>query len=214
MLTFGPIVVRFDDRVLRPRPWTLIQATWAAELAPDAPPGPLLELCSGAGHIGQAAAALCGRPLVQVDVDPHACVLAEANAAANAGTRSLDVDVRCGDLAAAPIEPDERFPLVLADPPYLRRDEVASWPGDPALAIDGGDDGLELHRRCLAVAGRHVVRPGGIVLLQALGEAQVDQLAPDVRAAGLEVVEVRREDERRAVVLLRPRVAGGQPGRP
>ena len=81
-MTFGPLVVAFDERVLRPRPWTLLQASWAAELAVGAPAGPILELCSGAGHIGQAAAVLSGRGLVQVDVDPHACALAEANAAA------------------------------------------------------------------------------------------------------------------------------------
>ena len=199
-LPFGPLVVTFDERVLRPRPWTLLQATWAAELAADVPPGPILELCSGAGHIGQAAAALCGRSLVQVDVDPHACLLAEANAMANAGTSALAVDIRCDDLGAA-LAPTERFPLVLCDPPYLPRREVGAWPEDPALAIDGGEDGLDLARRCLDVARRHVVRDGA-VLLQALGPAQVERLGPDAERAGLAVAEVRTEDERRAVALL------------
>ena len=202
-LLFGPLVVTFDERVLRPRPWTLLQATWAAELAPELPPGPILELCSGAGHIGQAAAALSRRSLVQVDVDPHACGLAEANAEANAATRDLEVDVRCGDLGAALVG-DERFPLVLADPPYLPRREVPAWPGDPALAVDGGDDGLELARRCLDVAGRHLAS-GGAVLLQALGSDQVEHLRPDAHAAGLTIVEARSEDRRRAVALLRSR---------
>lgn len=200
-MDFGPLVVTFDERVLRPRPWTMLQAEWAAELSPDLPPGAVLELCSGAGHIGQATAVLTGRDLVQVDVDPHACRLARANAAANVGT--VEVEVRCGDLAAS-THPDERFPVVLADPPYLRRDEVEAWPQDPTHAIDGGHDGLDLPRRCLAVAGAHVA-PGGVVLLQALGRAQVEDLADDVAAAGLELVDVRAEDERRAVALLRPR---------
>ncbi|WP_199424720.1 methyltransferase [Actinotalea solisilvae] len=200
-MDFGPLVVTYDERVLRPRAWTLLQAEWAAELSHDLPAGPVLELCSGAGHIGQATAVLTGRDLVQVDADPHACTLARANAAAN--VRSVAVEVRCGDLAASTL-PGERFAIVLADPPYLRRDEVEAWPQDPTHAIDGGDDGLELPRRCLPVAGEHV-SPGGVVLLQALGRAQVEQLADDVAAAGLELVEVRAEDERRAVALLRPR---------
>lgn len=202
-MTFGPLCVTFDDEVLEPRPWTLAQATWAAELAPSVPEGPILELCSGAGHIGQAAAALAGRALVQVDVDPHACALAEANAAANLGDRA--VEVRCRDLDVA-VDPDERFPIVLADPPYLPSTQSGDWPDDPRLAVDGGDDGLDLPRRCLAVAGRHLAE-GGVVLLQALGRSQVLQLAADVAAAGLRVTDLREVDDRRAVALLRHRAA-------
>ena len=202
-MTFGPLCVTFDDDVLEPRPWTLAQATWAAELAPSVPEGPILELCSGAGHIGQAAAALAGRALVQVDVDPHACALAEANAAANLPGGA--VEVRCRDLDAA-VDPDERFPIVLADPPYLPSTQSGDWPDDPRLAVDGGDDGLDLPRRCLAVAGRHLAE-GGVVLLQALGRSQVLQLAADVAAAGLRVTDLREVDDRRAVALLRHRAA-------
>ena len=200
-MTFGPLVVTFDEHVLEPRPWTLLQATWAAELSADLPPGPLLELCSGAGHIGQAAALLAGRDLVQVDLDPHACELARANAAANVTPAGHTVDVRCGDLGAA-LGEEDRFALVLADPPYLPRDEVEAWPSDPTLAIDGGPDGLDLPRRCLFASARSV-HPDGAVLLQALGSDQIELLAADIEAAGLSLDEVRSEDERRAVALLR-----------
>ncbi len=200
-MEFGPLVVTFDDSVLRPRPWTMLQASWTAELADDGRPGTILELCSGVGHIGQAAAVLTGRAVVQVDVDRHACDLAERNAAANGvGAR---VDVRCGDLDAV-LEDGERFALVLADPPYVPQDEVDALPDDPDQAIDGGRDGLELLRRCVAVAGAHV-EPDGAVLVQTLGREQVERLAPEVAAAGLELVEVRSEDERRAIAHLRPR---------
>lgn len=198
-VTFGPLDVSFDDGVLTPRAWTLLQSEWAAELAVGAPAGPLLELCSGAGHIGQAAAVLSGRDLVQVDVDPHACDLARANARRNGiGPK---VEVRCGDLGAA-VRADERFALVLADPPYVERDEVDNWPDDPTHAIDGGDDGIELQRRCIAVAAAHLVEDG-VVLLQAQGRAQIDALADDLRAHGLRCVEVRAVDEQRAVAQLR-----------
>ncbi|MCU1432584.1 MAG: prmC 2, partial [Actinotalea sp.] len=198
-MPFGPLVVVFDERVLRPRPWTLLQASWAAELSPELPPGAILELCSGAGHIGQAAALLSGRALVQVDVDTRACALAEANALANLA--GAPVDVRCGDLAAM-VDVRERFPLVLADPPYVPQDQLED--DDPEHAVDGGADGLALSRRCLVVAGSHLL-PGGAVLLQGRGRAQVDQLAGDVTSAGLTLVDVRTYDDERAVALLRPR---------
>ena len=198
-VTFGPLVVRYDERVLEPRPWTLLQAQWASELLADLPAGPILELCSGAGHIGQAAAHWSGRALVQIDIDPHACERARENAALNGLASS--VEVRCGDIDEA-LREDERFPIVLADPPYLPSGEVEDWPEDPELAIDGGDDGLALPRDCLRVASAHL-HGDGVVLLQALGRRQVHRLDRDIVAAGLTTSEVRSEDERRAIALLR-----------
>lgn len=198
-MEFGPIVVAFHDGVLRPRPWTMMQASWAADLAPDLPSGPILELCAGVGHIGQAAAVLTGRSLVQVDIDPEACALAKTNARANLPT--AQVEVRCADLEEA-LGVDERFSLVLADPPYLPQDEVETYPEDPDEAIDGGPDGLHLLRRCLMVAGAHV-EAHGAVLIQTLGAAQISSLAPELYAAGLDLVHVRTADERRAIAHLR-----------
>src|SRR5207342_2779859 len=47
-LSFGGLSIAHDDRVLRPRRWTLHQSHWALELLPGLPDGPVLELCSGA----------------------------------------------------------------------------------------------------------------------------------------------------------------------
>src|SRR4051812_32759180 len=78
--TFGPLVIGYDARVLPPRPWTLEQSQWAAVLCAEAEPGPLLELCAGAGQIGLAAAVLADRDLVQVEADALAAGYARANA--------------------------------------------------------------------------------------------------------------------------------------
>jgi len=47
------------------------------------------------------------------------------------------VEVRCADLGSAVAE-GERFPLVLADPPYVPSGEAGDFPDDPEVAIDGG----------------------------------------------------------------------------
>ncbi|HEX4976832.1 MAG TPA: methyltransferase, partial [Nocardioides sp.] len=97
--------------------------------------------------------------------------------------------------------PDERFPLVLADPPYVPTDEVTSHPDDPVAAIDGGPDGLDVARTCLAVAAAHLA-DDGLVVLQ-LGSAEQSELARPVAAeAGLEVVEVCDVPGGGALVLL------------
>jgi len=197
---FGPVLVRFDARVLTPRVWTLLQSRWAAELAEDAGPGPLLELCAGAGSIGLAAAALSGRELVQVELDPVAAEYARGNAAV-AGLAGR-VEVRQRPLEAA-LGPDERFPLILADPPYLSSEDIVRWPHDPPTAIDGGADGLAVVRRCLAVAAAHL-SPGAPLLLQVAGARQAAAVGDVVAGAGLPLrpVELREVDAARAVLLL------------
>ncbi|MBA3780369.1 MAG: class I SAM-dependent methyltransferase [Nocardioides sp.] len=199
-LTFGSLEIAFDDSVLRPREWTTGQSLWAASLLVDAvPDGPVLELCAGAGQIGLLAVAGSGRSLVCIDANPSACDFARANAHA-AGLADL-VDVREGRLESS-LADDELFALVIADPPWVRREDTGRYPEDPLLAIDGGDDGLDVARACLTVIGRHLM-PGGAGVLQLGSEAQVEALRedPSVRAGGLSLSEVRSH-ERGVLVLV------------
>jgi release factor glutamine methyltransferase len=199
-------VVRYDERVLTPRPWTLLQSLWAVELAARAAAGPILELCAGAGQIGLAVATLTGRALVQVEADPVAAVYARTNAAA-AG-RDSRVEVRNVRMESA-LTSGERFPIILADPPYLPTADVARWPDDPVAAIDGGADGLDLTRVCLQVAAEHLAH-GGAMLLQVAGEAQARAVVAalgSVAGSHLRHLETRHHDRDRAVMLL----TGGQP---
>jgi len=198
---FGPLVVCYDDRVLTPRPWTLVQSRWAAELAAQATTGPILELCAGAGQIGLAAAIMTGRALVQVEADPVAADYARTNAAA-AG-RDTQVKVRNTRIQTA-LAADERFSIILADPPYLPTADIARWPDDPVTAIDGGADGLDLTRVCLQVASDHLTR-GGAMLLQVAGEPQVRAVAAVLETTvtlELTHLETRQHDGDRAVMLL------------
>lgn len=195
---FGPVTIRYDVRVLRPRPWTLLQSSWAADLAAEAPDGPLVELCAGAGHIGLAAAVLSDRDLVQVELDPVAAQFARTNAC-EAG-RAERVQVREAPLQHA-LHPDERFAVMIADPPYLPTEQVATWPDDPPSAIDGGRDGLMITRDCLRVAAQHLV-PGGHLLLQTAGPAQSDAVIALAAGLPLRSVEVRVVDDARAVSHL------------
>jgi release factor glutamine methyltransferase len=196
---FGPLLIEYDDRVLAPRPWTLAQSRWAADLARSAAPGPILELCAGAGQIGLAAAVLAERDLCQVELDPVAAAYAVENAA-RAG-RTDRVEVRTARLENA-LHSGESFSLMLADPPYLCSAEVPEWPADPATAIDGGDDGLAVTRRVLTVARDHLIG-GGHLLLQVAGSAQAaDVLSLPCCAAYFASGDVRCVDDRRAILHL------------
>ncbi|WP_166441979.1 RsmD family RNA methyltransferase [Nakamurella flava] len=179
----------------------MLQSHWAAELAARSSPGPILELCAGAGQIGLAAAVLSGRDLVQVEADPVAAEYAWHNAAA-AG-HGAQVQVRSAPMQHA-LAAGERFPLVVADPPYLSTADIARWPEDPVTAIDGGADGLDLTRVCLRLADTHLT-PAGVLLLQVAGEVQARAVVALLATPGgpaLRHVETRQHDAERAVMLL------------
>jgi methylase of polypeptide subunit release factors len=200
-MAFGELQIAFDERVLRPRPWTVDQSAWAVELLRTAPDGPLLELCSGAGQIGLLAVARSRRPLVCVDVNPVACAFNRRNAEA-AGLSDL-VEVREGLLEES-VRPDERFALVIADPPWVRHTDTGTYPEDPLVAIDGGDDGLDVAWACLRVAARHLL-PGGSAVLQLGTLEQAGQVRDGLTSfPGLAQVEVRRGE--RGVLLRVNRV--------
>jgi release factor glutamine methyltransferase len=128
--------------------------------------------------------------------------VATAYTALNAAAAGLSdrVDVRRHRVGFA-LAADERFPLIIADPPWVRRDETTRFPEDPLLAIDGGPDGLAIARECVAVIGRHLAE-GGAALVQLGTTDQRDALAPQLESAGLRVVETRTFGERGIVVRL------------
>ncbi|MGZ5398993.1 MAG: methyltransferase [Nocardioides sp.] len=197
-LTYGSLVIEYDERVLRPRPWTTHQADWGAELLGGAPPGPVLELCAGAGQIGLLTVASSGRDLVSVDVDPVACEFARRNADTNGmGHR---VEVRCGDLREV-VRPEERFALIVADPPYLGPEDVARYPEDPLVAIDGGPDGLVVAWSCVDVIGRHLM-PGGRALLQLQDTDQAHRIRDGLPPRGALALTDYRTRGRGLIALL------------
>jgi release factor glutamine methyltransferase len=200
-MRFAGLDISYDARVLEPRPWTVAQSEWAAELSSAAGPGPLLELCCGAGHIGLAAAVLTGRTLHQVDDDPLACAYARHNA--RVAGREHSVEVYCGALDGD-VLPNGRYPLILADPPYLTPAEARRYPHDPPHAVAGGTDGLDVVRRCLTVIA-HRLEPDGFALLQLRDEPQIDAVNAIVAAGGLclRTWDSRHLNAERAILALR-----------
>jgi methylase of polypeptide subunit release factors len=198
-IEFGDLTVAFDDRVLRPRPWTTAQSYWAADLLRDAPDGPVLELCAGVGHIGLLAVSGTSRPLVLVDLDETACDFARSNA--RSARPDGGVEVRRGRVDEV-LSVDERFVGIIADPPWVPSDSTGRFPEDPLTAIDGGPDGMDIAWACLDVASRHLSDQGWL-LIQLGTPAQADAVhelmasSPDRR---LKVVEVREYRENGVLV--------------
>lgn len=198
---FGSLSVQFDDRVLRPRRWTTAQSAWASALLRTAPKGPVLELCAGVGHIGLLAMVGQSRPLVLVDSSRIAC----DHAAANVGRADLPspVDIRCGRIDEV-IKEEERFALIIADPPWVPSGDTGDHANDPVHAIDGGPEGMDLVRTCAEIIGRHLADRGS-ALLQLGSLDQVAALSDhltDHPELGLQLAERRAYGGRGVLVHL------------
>lgn len=202
LIEFGTLSIQFDERVLRPRRWTTAQSAWASALLRDAPEGPVLELCAGVGHIGLLAMAGQSRQLVLVDSSQIACDHAAANL--EQADVQCPVEIRCGRMEDV-VADDERFALIIADPPWVRSGDTDEHADDPVHAIDGGEDGLDLARTCVELIGRHLADRGSAVLqLGSVDQvaAVSDQLADHPELA-LRIAEHRAYDDGVLVRLVR-----------
>ncbi|MGH8676794.1 MAG: 50S ribosomal protein L3 N(5)-glutamine methyltransferase [Burkholderiales bacterium] len=64
--------------------------------------------------------------------------------------------------------PATRFQVIVCNPPYVDRQSMAALPAEyraePPMALDGGDDGLEVVRRIIDEAPRHLSADGVLVV--------------------------------------------------
>jgi release factor glutamine methyltransferase len=163
----GPVEVAVGPGVFTPRPETELLLEWGLKALSGVPSPLVVDLCTGSGALALAFAAERGDALVHaVEVDPTALVWARRNVADHGDRVVLHAaDVREPDLLS---DLEGRVDLLVCNPPYVPDGtavppEVAEW--DPAVAVFGGRDGLEIIR---AVAARAAVllRPGGALAIE------------------------------------------------
>ena len=162
--------------VLVPRPdtETLVAEAISVLSRRAEPTAVIADIGCGSGAIALALAASMADVMVHaVDRSPAAVALTRANA----GRHGLGERVRVylGDLTAPLPEPVD---LIAANLPYVRSDELPTLEPEvsvfePAEALDGGADGLDLVRRLLREAPARL-KPGAAVLLE-LDPRQFDE---------------------------------------
>jgi len=147
----------------------------------------VLDLCTGNGSLAVLAA--MAYPEITVDA---ADVSADALAIAR-----INVDRhQLGDRIAI-IESDlfaklpGRYDLILCNPPYVNDASMAALPAEyraePALALAGGTDGMDLIRRIVAEAGAHMSDDAVLVLEVGHERVHFEQAFPRLECAWLEV---------------------------
>ena len=190
---FYGLKFRVDKRVLVPRPdtETLVDAalTRSAHVSMSMRQ---LDLCTGSGCVAIAMARQ--RPTASVyasDISRDALTLARENA------------LRLGAYNVAFFETDlfaafagKRFDVVTANPPYIATGELATLQPDvrdhePRLALDGGEDGLDIVRRIVAAAPEHL-EVGGLLAME-IGAGEAAATVALFEARGLIEVHVHRD---------------------
>lgn len=161
-----------DQRVLVPR--SPIAELIADGFAPWIDPGRVhrvLDLCTGSGCIGLAAAVAFPDARVDLaDLSTDALAVAEINRQRHGLAERVEL---CqGNLFQA--VPGRRYDVIVSNPPYVAEAEFRALPEEyahePGLGLVAGEDGLDLVRVILAEAPRHL-EPGGILVVE-VGSAE------------------------------------------
>ena len=187
-LTVGP-------GVLIPRPETELLVEQALEVLDGQPAGTaVLDLCTGSGAIPLAMAH--ERPELDytgIDLSPEALQWAEKNFARLQPPRCRFLR---GDLFAPLGQPQPRFRLITANPPYVSPIEYRQLPAvvknyEPRMALEAQEDGLALAKR-IADEARKFLVPGGWLLME-IGETQGGRMRGWLQSLGYSSVEILRD---------------------
>lgn len=174
----GPMSFFVDERVIVPRSYLgelMLAGLFEGDDLPwgGDPAGveSVLDLCTGSGCLALVAAHMFPNASVDgVDLSEPALEVAEINLREH----GLEDRVRFvkSDLFAALKK--RKYDLILTNPPYVKAQDVADFPpefaAEPVMAHLGGTDGLDLVRRILKDARKHL-SPGGGLLCE-VGDAR------------------------------------------
>ncbi len=172
-----------DERVIIPRSYFL-------ELLPEQIPHWLpaskpvkraVDVCTGSGCLAILLAHQFADAKVDaIELSPDAMAVAKFNVAAHHLAKR--VKLHHSDVFDA--VPAVKYDLILSNPPYVPTRELRGLPEEfkqePAMALDGGRDGLDIIRKIFRQA-RERLQPHGIVVLEVGGlRAAMDRAFPEL----------------------------------
>ena len=141
----------------------------------------VLDLCTGSGCLAiLASLSFPNARIDAVDISKDALDVAARNIA-DYGLEER-VTLRRGDLFK-PLG-EIRYDLIISNPPYVDAEGMAGLPAEcraePALAFDGGADGLDIVRRILAEAKTHLAPQGGLLCEIGRGRDKLEAAFPQL----------------------------------
>jgi ribosomal protein L3 glutamine methyltransferase len=154
----------------------------------------VLDLCTGSGCLAILASLSFPQARIDaVDISKDALDVAARNIA-DYGLADR-VTLHRGNLFT-PIG-DTRYDLIISNPPYVDAQGMAALPrecrAEPKLAFDGGADGLDVIRRILDEAGRHLTPDGGLLCEIGRGRDAVERAFPQLPLLWLDTEDSEAE---------------------
>ena len=181
--------------VLIPRPETETVVEAALDFLRARPAASVLDIGTGSGAIAIAIAANApAARIVAVDISKVSLEVAAENAARHRCEHR--VVFREGDCFSALDADRTPFDLIVSNPPYIARPEIAALEPEvrdfePRLALEGGSNGMDFYRK-IAVGLARWLAPDGEAILE-VGAGQADAVAAMMRGAGCAVTERLRD---------------------
>lgn len=182
----GGVPFHVDERVIVPRSYIgellrgeLFAGADAALIADPARIAGVLDLCTGSGCLAVLAAPLFPNACIDAtDISAAALAVAARNVAESG--HQARIRLVEGDLFA-PLA-GRRYDIILANPPYVDAAAMAAlapeYRHEPASALAGGADGLDLVRRILAAAPAHLAPGGGLLCEVGSGRGRLEEEFP------------------------------------
>jgi ribosomal protein L3 glutamine methyltransferase len=191
--------VRFhvDERVIVPRSHIgeILFSEYLSDEGSSFLPDPLsvesaVDICTGSGCLAILAAKFFPNAEVDaVDLSSDALDVARLNVAEH--EVEGQVNLHEGDLFA-PLG-KKKYDLIITNPPYVDHEAMAGFPeefrAEPAMAFDGGVDGLDIVRQLLAEAPKHLNPGGGMICEIGSGREILEEEFPDLELLWLETAE-------------------------
>ena len=154
----------------------------------------VVDICTGSGCLAILAARIFPNAEVDaVDLSADALEVAKINVAEH----DLEgrVSLHKGDLFG-PLK-GKTYDLIITNPPYVDHEEMAVLPEEyrtePAMALDGGPDGLDIVRRLLSEAPKHLNPGGGMICEIGTGRELLEEEFPDLDFFWLDTEESQGE---------------------
>ena len=165
--------------VLIPRPDTEILAQWAIDVTRDG--NRVLDICCGSGCLGITVAHNRKCTLTMLDISKEAIRIAQRNAKKHGIDSSfLNSDILSGGIYG-------EYDVIISNPPYVEKSVLCSLAPDvkyyePALALDGGEDGLRFYPPIIEKAYKSLDYKGYLGL--EVGFSQADKIAEMMKKNG------------------------------
>lgn len=188
---FLDFTLKVGRGVLCPRADSEVVCETAIELLKDSEAPVVYDLCAGTGCLGLGIArAVPGAKVTCVELSHDAWPYLTANVAGT-GVQAVQDDI----FTYYNRLPSGGADLIISNPPYLTAEEMAhlmpETAREPAMALDGGADGLDFYR-VLVRQYYDAVRPGGWLVLE-IGYAQAEAVLELGKAAGWQAGTCRKD---------------------